>query len=67
MKNYPELSFGEIMYSFLRKECLKVRPDNINNSWMLNVSDKEFYKAIECAIETEVEINSLIIESDEEE
>lgn len=48
-----ELTFGELLYSILRKKVLKNKPDNANTSWLLEIEDSEFYTALEKAMELE--------------
>lgn len=50
----PDMSFGEILYSILRKSNLKSKPEGVITSWLLKIDDTEFYTALEKAIEGEV-------------
>lgn len=50
-----EFTFGEILYSFLRNSILKKSPNNISIGWLKGIDDKDFYVAIEKAIDEEIE------------
>lgn len=52
-EKHPEYSIGECLYSVFRRECLRVKPQGVNTSWLLNIKDKELYGASEHAINME--------------
>lgn len=54
-KESPDLKFGELLYSILRKPMLDSKPDGVSLSWLTEIEDKEFYTAIERAINNEKE------------
>lgn len=45
-----EYTFGEILYSILRKVN---KPTEVSNHWMTQVTDEEYYQAIEKAVKEE--------------
>lgn len=51
--NLPEMSFGEMMYTVLRKSNLPSKPDDVSTSWLLDLKDEDIYNAIEKAIKAE--------------
>ena len=51
-----EYTFGMLLYSFLRKPVLWEKPTEGCLSWLLEISDEDFYSAFERAIE---EMNNL--------
>lgn len=53
-EEFPDMSFGEILYSIFRKPHLKTKPDGVNTSWLLDLKDEDIYKAIELTIKSEV-------------
>ncbi len=53
VKEYPEYSLGEILYSLMRRECLPTKPKDVNTSWLLGIGDRELYGAIEYAKDIE--------------
>lgn len=56
LKNvYPEMSFGELLYSILRRENLPAKPEDVNTSWLLSLKDSDIYNSIEQIIKTEQE------------
>jgi len=56
-KLLPEYSFGELLYTILRKKNLKNKGEKFDTTWLRSISDKEFYTSIEKAIENEPEEN----------
>jgi hypothetical protein len=46
-----DYSFGALLYSFLRKPVLWEKPEEGCLSWILDISDEDFYSALERAIE----------------
>lgn len=55
METHPNYSIGECLYSIFRKECLKQKPNEAKTSWLLNISDRDFYGAAEHSINIEKE------------
>lgn len=53
--NFPEMTFGEILYTIFRKDNLKGKPEGINTSWLLELKDENIYDAIEKAMKSEKE------------
>lgn len=53
--SFPQMTFGEILYTLLRKNYIPTKPDGVNTSWLLNIKDEDFYNAIEKVIKNEVE------------
>lgn len=53
-KENPELTFGEVLYSVLRKQ----KPEGISLGWLLDIEDKNFYTAIEKEIEFQAQDNN---------
>lgn len=45
------LSFGALLYSFLRKPMLLEKPMEGCISWLLEIKDEDFYSALERAVE----------------
>lgn len=52
-KSAPDLSFGELLYSILRKPILVQKPTSANIAWLLDIENKDFYTALEKAMEVE--------------
>lgn len=52
----PEYSFGELVYTILRKPNMRDKPASADIKWIREVSDNSFYTACERAIESEKEI-----------
>ena len=51
----PELSFGEVLYSTFRKENLPEKPSESKTSWLLEITDEQFYMAAERMIKNKTE------------
>lgn len=51
--NFPEMTFGEILYTVLRKKNLPSKPDDVSTTWLMSLEDEEIYNAIEKAIKAE--------------
>lgn len=49
-----DYTFGELLYSILRKKFLHSKPEDVSNQWIANVEDREFYTAIERFFENEL-------------
>lgn len=50
----PDMSFGEVLYSVLRKQNLSSRPSLENTYWLTQISDEDFFHATERAIKDEL-------------
>ena len=48
-----EMSFGEVLYTVLRKSALKSKPEDARTAWLLDIKDEDFYTALEKTIELE--------------
>ena len=46
----PDSSFGDFLYSFLRKPVLKKEAGCGGVGWLRDITDQQFYYAISCAI-----------------
>lgn len=53
IQEHKEYSIGECLYSMLRRETLKSKPNGVDTSWLMDISDRDMYGAIEHAIEIE--------------
>lgn len=53
--SFPDMTFGEILYTVLRKENLNGKPNDASTSWLLDIKDEEYYNAIEKSIKQEKE------------
>ena len=56
-KEYPNYSFGEILFSVLRKQSMRTKPTPGNEDilWIREIEDNEFLTACEKALDTEKE------------
>lgn len=54
-KEASDLTFGQLLYSFLRKPMLEQKPDDTKIGWLNNIEDRDFYTALENAIKEELE------------
>ncbi|MDC7249859.1 MAG: hypothetical protein PQJ49_08095 [Sphaerochaetaceae bacterium] len=50
-KESPELTFGALLYSVLRKQ----KPEHISLGWLLDIEDKDFYTFIEKELEFQIQ------------
>ena len=53
MDEASDLSFGEILHSFLRKSMLDEKPEEKVTAWLTEIKDEEIYTALEKAIKFE--------------
>ena len=49
---FPDLTFGEILYSVMRKGNMPEKPDNVNTSWLLDLTDEQIYNAFETTLKS---------------
>ena len=49
---FPDLTFGEILYSVMRKNNMPEKPDNVNTSWLLELTDEQIYNAFETTLKS---------------
>ena len=54
----PDLSFGDILYSILRKPILKETPDDLSNHWLREIDDHIYFNAVSRLIKEELEYKS---------
>lgn len=50
-----DFSFGELLYSILRKPILEQSPQDANVNWLKKIEDRDYYTAVEKALEVELE------------
>lgn len=49
---FPDMTFGEILYSMLRKQNLPEKPEDAKTGWLLEISDEALYNAVEKSLKT---------------
>ena len=49
---FQDLTFGEILYSVMRKNNMPEKPDNVNTSWLLELTDEQIYNAFETTLKS---------------
>ncbi len=54
-KQASDLTFGQLLYSFLRKGVLENNTKEGQLSWLLTIEDKEIYTALEKALKIELD------------
>lgn len=54
---FPNMTFGEILYTIFRKTNLKQKPEGTPTSWLLELKDEDVYNAIEIALKNEIKLD----------
>lgn len=50
---FPDLTFGELLYTIFRKEHFVNKPDDVKTSWLLQNVDEDIYNSIETILKSE--------------
>ena len=53
-----DLSLGELLYEVCRRKNMPTKPESTNTTWFLDISDNEFFKAIEKVIKNETKFRN---------